>query len=109
MGLDLIPLNLPLGCGPGPDLPQFPPPLGVGLEGGLPVGGVSLAGGSPSLWQRGGLPGRGVSLAGGSDWQGSPGGGVSQHALRQTPPPPPWTDRHTTFAGGKNVFLNSTS
>ena len=40
--LDLIPLNFPLGCGPGPDPPQFPPwvwpgpdppqPLGVGLE-----------------------------------------------------------------------------
>ena len=24
-GLDLIPLNFPLGCGPGPDPPQFPP------------------------------------------------------------------------------------
>ena len=31
MGLDLIPLNFPLGCGPGPDPPQFPP-LGVGLD-----------------------------------------------------------------------------
>ena len=25
VGLDLIPLNFPLGCGPGPDPPQFPP------------------------------------------------------------------------------------
>ena len=44
VGLDLIPLNFPLGCGPGADPPQFPPwlwactrspstsPLGVGLE-----------------------------------------------------------------------------
>ena len=43
-GLDLIPLNFPLGCGPGSDPPQFPPcvwawiwspsisPLGVGLD-----------------------------------------------------------------------------
>ena len=30
-GLDLIPLNSPLGCGPGSDPPQFPP-LGVGLD-----------------------------------------------------------------------------
>ena len=29
--LDLIPLNFPLGCGPGSDPPQFPP-LGVGLD-----------------------------------------------------------------------------
>ena len=44
VGLDQIPLNFPLGCGPGPDPPQFPPwlwawirspsisPLVVGLE-----------------------------------------------------------------------------
>ena len=44
VGLDLIPLNFPLGCGPGSDPPQFPPwvwawiwspsisPLGVGLD-----------------------------------------------------------------------------
>ena len=47
VGLDHIPLNFPLGCGPGPDPPQLPPwvwawrppsqipltsPLGVGLE-----------------------------------------------------------------------------
>ena len=43
-GLDQIPLNFPLGCGPGPDQPQLPPwvwawtrspsasSLGVGLE-----------------------------------------------------------------------------
>ena len=44
VGLDQIPLNFPLGCGPGPDPPQLPPwvwtwtrspstsPLGVDLE-----------------------------------------------------------------------------
>ena len=44
VGLDLIPLNFHLGCGPGSDPPQFPPwlwawiwspsisPLGVGLD-----------------------------------------------------------------------------
>ena len=44
VGLDQIPLNFPLGCGPGPDPPQVPPwvwawtrspstsPLGVGLD-----------------------------------------------------------------------------
>ena len=44
VGLDQIPLNFPLECGPGPDPPQLPPwvwaltrspstsPLGVGLE-----------------------------------------------------------------------------
>ena len=44
VGLDQIPLNFPLGCGPGPDPPQLPPwvwawtrppstsPLGVGLD-----------------------------------------------------------------------------
>ena len=31
VGLDLIPLNFPLGCGPGPDPPQFSP-FGVGLD-----------------------------------------------------------------------------
>ena len=44
VGLDHIPLNVPFGCGPGPDPPQLPPwvwgwtrspstsPLGVGLD-----------------------------------------------------------------------------
>ena len=44
VGLDQIPLNFPLGCGPGPDPPQLPPwlwastrspstsPLAVGLD-----------------------------------------------------------------------------
>ena len=44
VGLEQIPLNLPLGCGPGPDPPQLPPyvwawtrspstyPMGVGLD-----------------------------------------------------------------------------
>ena len=60
VGLDLIPLNFPLRCGPGPDPLNFP--LGCG------PGGWGLFG-------RGGLLGRGISLA----------EGVSQHALRQTP------------------------
>ena len=93
-GLDLIPLNLPLGCGPGSDPPQFAPwvwawilspsisPLGVGLDlillnfplgcgpgGGLlrgpPFWGGLLLGGSP--WQGGLL---GALLGGGSPWQG---------------------------------------
>ena len=91
MALDLIPLNFPLGCGPGPDPSQFPPGCGPGggfpwqggllgergvsLAGGSPWQGVSLAGGSP-WW--GVLLGRGVSLAGGSPWQeGLPGRGGS--------------------------------
>ena len=94
VGLDLIPLNFPLGCGPGPDPPQFSPwveawrgvslvggsPWQGGLLGGLPGGGCLPGRGSP--WQGegisllGGLPcGEGVSLAGGSPWQrgGLPG------------------------------------
>ena len=82
VGLDLMPLNFPLGCGPGSDPPQFPPwewawiwspsisPLGVGLDwiplnfclgcgpgrgGCLLLGGVSFLGGA-AFW--------GVSLAG---------------------------------------------
>ena len=110
-GLDLIPLNFPLGCGPGPDPPQFPP--WVWAWRGVPP----FLGGSP--WQEGSsflrgssffggvlLPGAsflgGVSLVGGasllrgSPWQGGflgQGGclllwevAVSQHALRQNPP-----------------------
>ena len=68
VGLDLIPLNFPLGCGPGSYPPQFPPWVWA-WRGVPPSGGVSLAGGSPSLaggppWQ-GGLLGRGVP-----PWQG---------------------------------------
>ena len=58
VGLDLIPLNFPLGCGPGPDPPQFPP-LGVGLEGGGLLWGVSCLGGCLLLWVSalgGGIP-----------------------------------------------------
>ena len=98
-GLGLIPLNSPLGCGPGSDPPQFPPwcgtgpdppqfpplvwawiwspsisPLGVGLEGGGLLGkGVSLEGGLPG----GGSPWRGVSLEGVSLERGSPWRGFS--------------------------------
>ena len=94
------PLNFPLGCGPGPVPPQFPPWVWA-WQGVLLGRGVSLAGGSPcqdGLLGKGGLLGRGVSLA----------GGISQHALRQTPPladlrggardarPPP---------GGPNSFI----
>ena len=76
VGLDLIPLNFPLGCGPGSDPPQFPPwvmgldlihlnsPLGCGPGGGgLLLGGLLgrclLLGGSP--WRGASL---GVSLEG---------------------------------------------
>ena len=84
-GLDLIPINFPLGCGPGSYPPQFPPwvwawtwspsvsPLGVGvsLKGESPWQGVSLEGGCllwGSPWLRvslvGGLLGRGCSFWG---------------------------------------------
>ena len=56
VGLDLTPLNFPLGCGPGRGSPW---------QGVSPWWGVSP-------WQGG--------LLGGSPWQG-----VSRHALRQTP------------------------
>ena len=89
-GLDLIPLNFPLGCGPGPDPPQFPP-LGVGLEGGLLWGGLLLGAvglllggcllcGVPPTWE-------GCLLLGGCLlWEVPPSWGVVyQNALRQTP------------------------
>ena len=82
VGLDLIPLNFPLGCGPGPDPPQFPPWVWA--------------------WRGVSLVQRGVSLA-----EGDLLGGVSQHALRQTPPVNRITNRcknitwpQTSFAGG---------
>ena len=105
VGLDLIPLNFPLGCWPGSDPPQFPPwvwawiwspsisPLGVGLDliplnfplGCGPGGGVSFAGG---------LLCRGVSFAGGSPWQGvSLAGGYS--SMHWSRPPPLWTEWQT--------------
>ena len=107
VGLDLIPINFPPGCGPG--------------WGSLGRGGVSLAW-EVSPWQGRCFLGGGVSLAGEvfpwrgvSPWQGvSPwrGKGVSQHALRQTPPVNRMTDAcenitlpQTSFAGGnKNAF-----
>ena len=114
VGLDLIPLNFPLGCGPGSDPPQFPPwvwawtwspsisPLGVGLEGGSPSwgvppsggGSVSFAGGCLLL---GGVCFGGVSLAGGgSAWQGGAsflGGSPRQGALLGWGVPPSWGGR----------------
>ena len=121
--LDLIPLNFPLGCGPGSDPPQFPPwvwawiwspsisPLGVDLDliplnftlgcgpggrGGLLLGASCSGRSAPG----GSAPGRVCS----GGW-----GVVSQHALRQTPPP--WTESQTPVktlpcpnfvAGGKD-------
>ena len=142
-GLNLIPLNFPLGCGPGSDPPQFPPwvwawiwspqfppwvwawiwspsisPLGVGLDL-IPLNfplGCGFGGGSP--WQ-GGSPSRGVSflegllpagclfLGGGAslaDWSPSQGGsplgrclllGGWQYPSMHWGRPPPWTESQT--------------
>ena len=117
MGLNLIPLNLPLGCGPGSDPPQFLPwvwawiwsplisPLGVGLDLiplNFPLGCGSWPDPpqfSPWMWAwRGDLLGRGVSLVGGSPWQGGllvrgvslAGGSPSMHRGR-----PPCGQTHT--------------
>ena len=84
---------------------------GLSLAGGLLGRGVSpwrggLLGRGVSPWQ-GVLLGRGVSpWRGGSPWQGGGllGRGVSQHALRQTPPP---VDRITDTS--KNITLATTS
>ena len=122
VGLDLIPLNSPLGCGPGSDPPQFPPwvwvwiwspsipPLGVGLDLiplNFPLGcgpGSDPLQFPPWVWAWIWSPSisplgvglEGVSLAGGSpSRRGVPPsqGMVSQHALRQTLPP--WTEWQT--------------
>ena len=118
VGLDLIPLNFPLGCGPGSDPPEFPPwvwawiwspsisPLAVGLDLiplNFPLGcgpGPDPPQFPPWVWA----------------WRGSPWqGGVSQHALRQTPPPTVnrMTDAcenitlpQTSFAGGNKKTFN---
>ena len=82
-GLDLIPLNFPLGCGPGSDPPQFLPwvwawtwspsisPLGVGLDL-IPLNFPLGCGSGPDPPQfppwcgpGGGPPSWGISLAGG--------------------------------------------
>ena len=84
-GLDLIPLNFPLGCGPGSDPPQFPPWV-WDWRGGLLLGGSSSWGVGVYSW--------GVSPPG-----GYARGVVSQHALRQTPP----VDRITDAC--KNITL----
>ena len=92
VGLDLIPLNFPLGVGL--DLIPSIRPLGCGPRGGL-LG-------------RGGEGERGwgvlvaISLAGGVSLAG---GWVSQHALKQTPPPP--MNRMTDRC--KNITLATTS
>ena len=132
VGLDLIPLNSPLGCGPGSDPPQFSP-LGVGLNLiplNFPLGcgpgsdppqfplGCGPGSDPPSISPPPGCgPGGGVSLAGGSPWQGR--GGVlgkgvypSMHWGR--PPPPLLTEMadacenitlpQTLFEGGKKIL-----
>ena len=107
MGLDLIPLNFPLGCGPGSDPPQFPPWVwawrgvslvmegaswGVSLVGGCLLGGCLLLGG---------LLGRKVPPSG---WHG-------EAAFPGDPPVNRMTNRcknitlpQTSFAVGKNVL-----
>ena len=130
-GLDLIPLNFPLGCVHGSDPPQFPPwvwvwiwsppisILGVGLDLiplNFPLGcgpGPDPPQFPPWVWAwRGvslrGLLGRGVSFWGVSLAEGEGsllGRGVAifQHALRQTPP----VDRITDTS--KNITLATTS
>ena len=94
--------------------------LGVGVSsqgGGSAPGGVPGPGG----WSQGGVPG---AEGGGSAPRGASGPGglpargvVSQHALRQTPPPPDRildtcyvseniTLSQTSFAGGENEIAN---
>ena len=110
VGLYLIPLNFPLGCGPRSDPPQFPPwvwawrgvppswgvslegvPLGVPPSWGSPWRGCLLLGGS--LWRGclplGGSPWRGCLLLGGVSLAG--GWYPSMHWGR----PPLWTESHT--------------
>ena len=92
VGLDVIPLNFPLGCGPGCDPPEFPPwvwawiwspwisPLGVGLDLiplNFPLGcgpGPDHPQFPPWLWAWRGVSLAGVSLLGRgwgvSPWQG---------------------------------------
>ena len=125
VGLDLIPLNFPLGCGPGSDPPQFPPwvwawiwspsispldvgldliplnfPLGVGLDL-IPLNfplGCGPGGGVPPSW---GSPSRGL-LLGGSPWEGvslaggfSFLGGCCYPSMHWGRPPPVWTEWQT--------------
>ena len=57
--------------------------LGVSVLGGVCSGGCLV-------------PWGGESAPGGDVWsRGSAPGGVFQHALRKTPPPPPWTESQT--------------
>ena len=112
MCLDLTPLNFPLGCGSGPDLPQFPPWVWAWREGVSLAGGDLLGGGSP--WQRGLLCRGGLGRWGFLGRGVLPGRGVSQHALRQTPPLNRMTDRcknitlpQTSFAGGNEATFVS--
>ena len=126
MGLDLIPLNFPLGCGPGPDPPQFPPWVWA-WRGGVSAGrrGCLLLGGVCSCWvsawgvylvlggvcSGGSAPGGcllGGCLIGRCTW--SQGGGC---LLPGTPPcGQTHTCKHitlpqTSFAGGNKIFCYS--
>ena len=125
MGLDLIPLNFPLGCGPGSDPPEFPLGCGPGsdppefppwvwawrglslaqevsLAGGF-LAGVSLAGGSP--WQGvslGGLLGRVISLEEGLLRGVSLQGGLSRGSPWRGSP---WQGEGGLLGRGKGVSL----
>ena len=88
-----------------------PPSWGVSFLGGASfLGGVSFLGGRASFWvvpPWGVPPSWGVSLVGGLLGRGvSLAEGVSQHALRQTTPPPP-VNRITHRC--KNITLATTS
>ena len=114
-GLVLIPLKFTLGCGRGSDPPQFPLGCGPGSDPPQFPPWVWAWTCSPSISPLDVDLARGVSLAGGSPCQGGLlGRGVSQNALRQTPPP--WTEflthasenitlPQTSFAGGKDSRL----
>ena len=109
VGLDLIPLNFPLGCGPGSDPPQFPPwvwawtwspsisHLGVGLDliplnfplGCGPEPDPLLGGGC--LLLGGGLLGGGASFLRGISLEGvPPSWGVSLEGVPPWRGVPPW-------------------
>ena len=74
------------------------------LEGGASSGGLSAPGGVPAPGGSapGGLPAPGGSAPGGCLLPG--GGVVSEHALRQTPPPHGQSHRCKNIADGNNAF-----